>query len=205
MAVLAEARVGHLDSLGGYEITSQSPVGARFGPDERKVLAWSRNPWSDIDRVGDHRLPHGRYVAGTTTTAVGELRVVAICIPWHMCDVRHDSKDRKPWEQHLRWLEYFGSTVLQPSPIPVLIAGDFNQRIPRSSGARRDVAEALAAALVGFEVATAGVLTGCDRQGVNHIAVDDRLCATSVNGWPHDAGGTRMSDHDGIVADFCRV
>jgi len=202
LAVLTEARIGHLESFGGYEVTSEPPAGERFGADERKVVAWSQNLWRDVDCVGDERMPIGRFVAGTTTTSIGDVRLVAICIPWHMCDVRYGSKDRKPWEQHLRWLEYFGRLIGGQSSLPVVVAGDFNQRIPSRSGARRDVVDALASSLDGFDVVTSGVPPGGARQGIDHIAINHHLRCASVRGWANDDGGTRMSDHDGVVADL---
>ncbi len=230
IVVLTEARVGHLQSLEtgsvmgpsrcgpstaflspgeqrrtslcGHEINSDPPAPGHAATDERKVIAWSRNPWRDVDAVGDARMPAGRFIAGTTSTSIGDLRVVAICIPWHMCDVRTGTKDRKPWEQHLRWLEYFGPLIATASALPVLIAGDFNQRIPRRPGARKDVAEALASAFAGHDIVTAGIPAGCDRQGIDHIAIDARLRATAVRGWPNNDGGVRMTDHDAVLADL---
>jgi len=201
LAVLTEARIGHRESFGGYEIASQPPAGERFAADERKALAWSQNPWRNVDAVGDERMPIGRFVAGMTTTSIGDVRVMAICIPWHMCDVRYGSKDRKPWEQHLRWLECFGELMAAESSLPVVVAGDFNQRIPRRKGAPSDVADALASVFAAFDIVTSGVPAGCARPGIDHIAINDRLQRASVRGWPNDQGGTRTSDHYGVVAD----
>ena len=119
-----------------------------------------------------------------------------------MCDVGTGTRDRKPWEQHHRWLECLGPLISEPSPIPNLIAGDFNQRVPAKPRTRKDVARALAATLQGFEIITAGIPPGCIRQGIDHIAIDHRLQANTVGGWPSNDGGVRMSDHDAVVADL---
>lgn len=204
VVVVTEARVGHLTSLGGYEVTSEPPPSDRFANDERKVLMWSAQPWRDVDCVGDPHMPAGRFVAATTDTPIGEVRVIGVCIPWHMCDVRVDAKDRRPWEQHQRWLELFEPLIAAECALPVVIAGDFNQRVPRRSGGRRDVAELLAHVMGDFTIVTSGMPAGCERQGVDHIAIDQRLEATEVHGWPSDHGGVRMSDHDAAVADLRR-
>ena len=68
-------------------------------------------------------------------------------------------------------------------------------------GAPSDVADALASVFVEFGTVTSGVPPGCIRQGIDHIAIDDRLQRASVRGWPNDQGGTRTSDHYGVVAD----
>jgi len=202
IAVITEARLGHLDSLGGHEITTQPPAGSRFAPDERKALVWSRNPWRDVDDVGDPNMPHGRFIAGTTNTPLGDVRVIGVCIPWHMCDVTYGGKDRKPWEQHLRWLALFAELLRAERALPTIVAGDFNQRVPRRKGGRVDAAEALAQTLSDFEIVTQGTPTGCGRQGIDHIAIDRALTPVAVRGWPNDDGGVRMSDHDAAVADL---
>jgi len=202
LVVVTEARTTHLQALGGYEITSQPPAGERFASDERKVLGWSRNPWREVDQVGYVNMPAGRFVAGTTDTSIGEVRVIAICVPWHMCDVRTGPKDRKPWEQHLRWLEEFGRLINEPSTIPTVIAGDFNQRVPARPRSPKKVTAALASIFETFDIITAGVPPGCDQQGIDHIAIDRRLEYQTVQGWPHNDGGVRMSDHDAAMADL---
>lgn len=47
----------------------------------RKVLLWSRKPWTDPDTVGSEELPPGRFVAGVTESPLGPLTVVGMCIP----------------------------------------------------------------------------------------------------------------------------
>ena len=203
VVVVTEARIGHLDSLGGYELSPKRPVGERFADDERKVLVWSRNPWRDVDLVGDPELPGPRFVAATTDTPIGEVRVIGVCIPWHMCDVRTGAKDKRPWEQHQRWLELFEPLIgADTQRLPTIIAGDFNQRVPRRKGGRRDVAEQLAAVLADFHIVTESVPPGCERQGIDHIALGPGLRSIDVRGWPNDDGGVRMSDRDAAVAEL---
>ena len=84
----------------------------------------------------------------------------------------------------------------------MVIAGDFNQRVPRRKGGRRDVAELLAQVLAEYEIVTAGVPAGCERQGIDHIALGAGLAASDVRGWPNDDGGVRMSDHDAVLAEL---
>lgn len=201
VAVLTEARVGHLESLGGFEVASESPPEDRFDVDERKVLMWSQSPWCDVDQVGDRDMPTGRFVAATTATSIGDVRVIGVCIPWHMCDVRTGTEDRRPWEQHRRWLELFEVLIASDPATPVVIAGDFNQRVPRSRSGPRAMAELLDRVFTNHTIVTGGVVEGCDRQGIDHIAIDPRLAAIDVRGWPHDHGGVRMSDHDGVGAN----
>ncbi|MFT5203459.1 MAG: hypothetical protein ACI9C1_002859 [Candidatus Aldehydirespiratoraceae bacterium] len=111
-----QAGVAHLDSLEA-DILVLTEARRSFPPekghlvcaeswgddDERKVALWSRNPWRDIDPVGSPDLPPSRYVAATTDTPIGPVRVVGACIPWHMANVVYGTKDRKPWEDHIAY------------------------------------------------------------------------------------------------------
>lgn len=71
----------------------------------RKVILWSKNPWRDIDYVGDESLPTGRFVSGTTMTSIGEIRCIGVCIPWRNAHVSTGRKDKKQWEDHEPYLE----------------------------------------------------------------------------------------------------
>ena len=95
-----------------------------------------------------------------------------------------------------------GSSAGGRCPAPCVVAGDFNQRIPRVKGANRAAAEALAAAFTGLTVVTAGRIDGCDRPGIDHIACTEPLVAERVWGWRNDETRHRLSDHDGAAADL---
>jgi hypothetical protein len=76
----------------GFAVTS-APLKA--GPNIeswRKVLLWSRNPWTAVDAVDPPGLPEGRYVAGTTSTPAGEVRVIGVIIPYGFAGVRFGSQ-----------------------------------------------------------------------------------------------------------------
>jgi hypothetical protein len=79
--------------------------------------------------------------------------------------------------------------------IPVVLAGDFNQTIPRTR-ARVDVYEALMQALRGWDVATAGL------GGIDHVALSGGLRALRVESWEAEyGGGKRVSDHAGVTVE----
>ena len=67
---------------GGHVIDAGLDWGYRASEGRRKMLLWSKRPWSDVDPVGSDALPGGRFVAGTTETGLGPLSVVGVCIPW---------------------------------------------------------------------------------------------------------------------------
>lgn len=198
---------------GGYVIDSDPDYGYRIIEGRRKVLLWSRRPWREVDRVGDPGMPGGRFVSGVTETPVGDVRFVGVCIPWDWAHVDTGRKDRARWEDHLRYLEGLGKYlggfrvcegsspgmnaggILVAGGTPVVIAGDFNQTIPRTR-ARVDVYEALMRALRGWDLATAGL------GGIDHVALNGGLRALRVDRWEAEyAVGKPVSDHAGVTVD----
>jgi exonuclease III len=201
VAVLTEAWVGHLGDS-GYEVTSHPTPLPGHHPDERKVVMWSKKPWTDVCDVGHPDMPAGRFVAGTTETMIEAVRVMGICIPWHMCDVTWGAKNATAWQRHLEWLTCFAELVAgRDRSIPLIVAGDFNQRVPRISSNVK-AAAALKDALGDLTVVTAGTPAGLDGPAIDHIAVCPQFAAERVWGWPKDDGGTKMSDHSATAAEL---
>ncbi len=199
--VLTEART-NFPTNGGHSLWCEPPRGSTFAEDERKVLIWSKEPWRDIDRIGAEGLDQTRFIAATTDTPIGPLRVLGVCIPWHMAEVQYpiDVK-RKPWELHERYLDVF-TQLVEAIDGPTVIAGDFNQRIPRQQYGRVSAAEALASTFASVDIVTQGIVDGCGKPGIDHIAISSDLATAKVWGWPNEIDGYRMSDHDGAGAEL---
>jgi hypothetical protein len=83
--------------------------------------------------------------------------------------------------------------------VPTVIAGDFNQRIPRGRQPI-SVAERLREVLAGWTIHTAGTLPNGPH--IDHIATNQRLILESVRDWPAADDFGRLSDHAGVV---CRL
>lgn len=167
----------------------------------RKVLMWSRSPWSSVSVFGDANLPPGRAVGGSTLTPVGVVSFVGVCVPWRDAHVRTGRGDAAAWEEHGRFLDHFGSVVARMER-PLVVAGDFNQRIPRVRQPM-SVYEKLMGSLSGL------VVEHRDIEGaplIDHVvhSADLRCVDLSVIS---DRGprGERLSDHRGIVADISAV
>ncbi|MGJ8564014.1 MAG: endonuclease/exonuclease/phosphatase family protein [Alphaproteobacteria bacterium] len=184
----------------GHTIWARPPQGL-FEENERKILIWSKNPWTDVDDSGDERLPIGRFISGVTKTDIGEVRVVGVCIPYHMADVVHGTQDKKPWEHHKTFLDVLPS-ILKRYERPVVIAGDFNQQFPRVKYGNHTAALKMEEAFRDYQVVTQGVMEGMSRAGIDHIAIDKRLAKKSVWGWPYVVDGTRLSDLDWAVCEL---
>ena len=199
--VLTEARTS-MPMRGGHALWCEPPLGTHFGGDERKIVMWSKEPWTDVDRVGIDGLDDTRFIAGMTSTPIGELRVLGICIPWHMAEVTYPTGEkRKPWELHLQYLGLL-ETVIAQLDGPTVIAGDYNQHVPRTSYGRKDAAAALTKAFAPIEVITSKQIEGVERPGIDHVAITPHLRATRVWGWPNDVNGNRLSDHDGAACEL---
>ena len=188
---------------GGHWIWAGSDYGYEQRGDRRKVGLWSRESWTDVDAVGHPDLPGGRFVAGTTDTPIGRVRVVGVCIPWRAAHVSTGRRDRAPWEDHVAYLDELAPLVPEWLADPLVVTGDFNQRIPRQYA----TVAAHAALLRAFEpltIVTTGDVPGLDLPVIDHVAVGPRLSARSVVGVPRIVEGRRVSDHDGVVVDLSR-
>jgi hypothetical protein len=154
----------------GETIESDTDYGYPQKPGRRKVLLWSRQGWSSVDRIGDPSLPSGRFVSGITETPIGLLKVMGVCIPWRDAHVRTGRKDRSPWEDHMRYLCALKGILSRPAGEASIVVGDFNQGIPRT-WQPHEVINGLDDTFAGsFEPATAGTVSGIEKQLIDHLA-----------------------------------
>jgi hypothetical protein len=197
---LTEAHAGSLDDLGGHVLSAAGRVWSKTAETERKVLLWSPNDWSDVvyGATGTEAL-----VSGMTITPLGPMRITGVCIPYHMAAPMGVTPRPKPWSIHLAYLQGLQDFLAGlDANIPSVIAGDFNQRIPRSHTPHA-VHDALLAAINGYRVATGGVIAGIGEATIDHIAFGPALSCAQVFGISNiGADGKRLSDHFGVAADL---
>ena len=218
---------GHVIDAGtdwGYPLPKASPG-------RRKVLLWSKRPWTPVfDRLQD-ALPGGRLVAGVTETPVGEVTAVGVCIPWAGAHVNTGRRDRVQWQDHLDWLSGFERLSYARPRRRTIVLGDFNQRSPKGGqrhSALRKAFARLGISTAGF-IAEASTRLGADGatlwgaaltdtraegmvQLIDHIAhSEDMVLRTPtprregirrVGIFPRDIDGTRLSDHTGVWFDL---
>ena len=185
----------------GEVIRSDPDYGYANKGDRRKVVLWSREPWTEIDLVGDPELPTGRFVSGVTMG----IRFIGVCIPWQSAHVSTGRKDRKSWEDHLtycrgltRIIEKYGK-----EDRPICVLGDYNQRIPRVRQPV-EVAEALATCFpTDFTVCTSGINDDEGKPLIDHCAVSPGLSSQVTEIIPKQTpDGNRVSDHAGVVQEI---
>lgn len=161
----------------GYVISSNEDYGYKIKKGRRKVILWSKSEWSDIDKLGSKKIPTGRYISGITMG----IRFIGICIPWRFAHVSTGRKDRKPWEDHLTFIENLRITKNK-----TILMGDFNQHIPKTYQPN-DVYFALNKLIKGMTLLTSNM-------GLDHIAISNELKASKVLKIPTGSN----SDHDGV-------
>lgn len=184
------------DFFGGEGHTIEAEADGR--PDgRRKVLLWSREPWTGVDAHGPDSMPSGRFVSGRTETPLGPITFFGLCIPYRWAGMKEEPK-RSPWEFHLAYLAAF-DRHLPAKPWRTVAFGDFNQRVPRKYQPPRIYSALDAVLLSRLEIATGGVIEPLDRQSIDHICHSPDLTANSCFGLSNvGPDGTQISDHFGV-------
>lgn len=208
--------IDHLESLNADVIVTTEhsafdwptfPYRVDAGPDwgyplvegRRKVIAWSKTPWFSIHDDWDGAA-RGRLIRSSTETGAGRIDLVSVCIPWRDAHVRTGRKDQGIWDEHREYLDTLADVIGGAEGRgPTIVAGDFNQRFPRTRQPV-DVFEKLQNALGGLDVVTAGEFD-CGRL-IDHVATSSDLSVTGTTAWPNVIDGNRLTDHSGVVVDL---
>ncbi|CAN5684364.1 hypothetical protein BH24ACT15_BH24ACT15_25690 [soil metagenome] len=133
---------------------------------------------------------------GATTVSDRPVMVFGVCIPWRDCHVRTGRRDRSLWQDHVEYCERLGP-LLHTTEGPTIVAGDFNQRVPRTRQPIR-VYDELVRCLGDLSVDTGGELD--HGRLIDHVASSGDLDCDVVHQWPNVIDGNRLSDHSGVVA-----
>lgn len=160
-------------------------------------MMWSKQPWLDTDTADRSTLPSGRFIAGTTSTNLGDIRIYGVCIPWHSAHVRNGREDRRPWQDHEIYLRGLPSLIAE-TQFPIVVAGDYNQRIPAKSQPKT-MFELLTTAISGLVVSSAIDL---DKPLLDHIAHSSSLQSGLAVVIPDTFNGVRLTDHRGVHVEL---
>ena len=163
----------------------------------RKVLAWSKHPWSSVDQIGHPGLPPGRFVAGNTQTDIGEIRVIGVCIPWQSAHTTTGNKNRKHWEDHKTYLTHLAPLITSQGT-PLIVAGDFNQRIPKA----RQPQQIYEALIDSFKTLSMATIQNAEPPLIDHISHSEHLTPESLSIIPDSDQIGRLSDHRGAIVRF---
>ncbi len=202
LVVLTEAHVSSLESMGGHVQTHRGYVVGPKADSERLVLIWSKAPWTEVP-LPPSLADLGGAVLGQTTVDGRTVYCFGICIPWHMAPTSPPGEKTEAWKQHELFLEQLGPALGTFSHLrPLIVAGDYNRRMPRAWGPHKSY-EKLEAALKGLDVVTRGSLAPLDAMTIDHVATRGDLRLAHVRALDrNDASERARSDHFGILVDF---
>jgi len=183
----------NLVPAGGYLARGGPDWGYESKPDRRKVMLWSRGPITDVS--SEISEPGGRHVCATVESLIGPVRVHAVCVPWAHAHVSGGRRDRAVWEDHLSYLVALQDLLRREADesgtkgLPVIVAGDINQREqPRPYGSHK-VRQAWAEAL-----GATGLTLATDETMIDKVAIGPELTASDPLIFPPD----KMSDHHAV-------
>ena len=185
---------------GGHTIESQADFGYRLVQGRRKVLLWSREPWHNVDDLGDELMPPGRFIAGTTQTSIGTVDVIGVCIPWSGSRThRSATPRRRMWQDHHEYVERLASFLDGRDGRRLIVLGDFNRRKSGGVGISQMQAALNRTKTPGMDIVTADTeLNG--RKTIDHIAIGAQLHCESTRTISNLHGDRKLSDHFGVVA-----
>ena len=183
-------------------ICSQPDFGYRIRENRRKVMLWSKNPWERVDDLGHGAIPPGRYVSGVTRTPVGNVTVIGTCIPWRgsQTEARRGSERKKPWEDHARYLDGFSELLKDINDRPLIIMGDFNQRIGLGKSVPAYLQSALQEAMPEHMTIATSALGHKGRRCIDHVALSEEFAIETLSVISNIGGDSKLSDHSGVAA-----
>ncbi|MGB0971995.1 MAG: endonuclease/exonuclease/phosphatase family protein [Mycobacterium sp.] len=184
---------------GGHMVDAGADWGYGLKLDRRKVIVWSRFPLS-LESLASTGAALGRLAVATVATPGGAVRVIGVCIPWRDAHVSTGRSDASSWSEHLQYLDQLDELLeTLDDRVPTVIAGDFNQRIPRVRQPDR-VAHRLTKTFADWTIHTTGNLSHGPH--IDHIASNAHLACRSTSDWLRADGQGVLSDHAGVS---CRL
>ena len=191
---LTEGYPGMLDL---HEATSDPDFGYGIST-KRKVLIYSRSPWRDVATMEESVSPSGRYVSGVTDISGVDVTCVGVCVPWSRAHVSSGRRDRSPWQDHKEYLQTLSHHFKTNSSGPMILAGDFNQRIPRK-GQPIEVFEQLSTTIPSSLTCVTGSESGHAHDLIDHVFVSEHFQVMDVRTISNrSVEGLLLSDHLGL-------
>ncbi len=191
----------------GCTISAQADYGYGERGARRKVMLWSRQPWRDVDDLGHESLTPGRFVSGVTQTAIGDVTVMGICIPWFgsRTEARRGTERRERWRDHEQYLAALSDVLARRTDKLLIVTGDFNQVIGQRARAPVHLRKALMDAFSPDLMIVTADITFEGRRNIDHIALSRDLACKSVEPISNIREGRKLSDHYGIFANVSAV
>ena len=104
------------------------------------------------------------------------------------------------WEDHAQYLDCLSELLKGMHDRPLIIVGDFNQRIGQESSAPRRLSSALQSVMPEDVTVATAALGYRGRRCIDHMAVSAELVAESLSVIGNIADERKLSDHSGTGA-----
>lgn len=173
----------------------------------RKVGLWSKTPWEQVNTVGSHDLPEGRYISAVTQG----IRFIGVVIPYHAyrSTAKWGEQRKTVWQGAQEYLIAFQKHILSTSQQHerTVILGDFNLQIPARGypGKRSEVNRLREATFAGWQIPTSGEIDDprITKPFIDHVALTPDLTVSETRYISRLAeDGSVISDHNGVVIDL---
>jgi hypothetical protein len=197
IVVLTEAFADTIS--GGHVACSGGKYGYQADRKRHNVVLWSRMAFRNIDCFGSPDLPPDRFVAGTTETPIGAVRVLGICLPREDGNVNAGCGDRVPGEDYVNYLAVLDELLHRDFHSErLIIAGNWNRCRP-AARLPLHVREAQRRTFRHVCVATAGALPLLSSVAIDDVAHTRDLATVNVACWPgYDADSTGLRHRSGV-------
>lgn len=199
---LTEAHDNSTRALGGHSISHRGYRANHKVDSERLALLWSASPWEQLS-VPNKIEAAGGAVLGRTEIKDESLTCLCLCIPYHMAKLPGETRTR-PWHYHDQFLTLIAPWIraLAQSEERLIIAGDFNRRMPRGWGPKRSY-ELMERAFENTRIVTSGQLEPLNEKTIDHVAISGGIKPQSVRALSQfEKDGRPRSDHFGVLADL---
>ena len=126
------------------------------------------------------------------------MTVIGICIPWFgsRTEPRRGSERKRQWEDHALYLDCLSEVLKGEQDRPLIIVGDFNQRIGQGGFVPPNLRSALQSAMPEYVTIATSAL---GHRGSRSIDRED-LAAESLSVISNMLGERELSDHSGVGA-----
>ena len=176
----------------GYVISSSEDYGYKITKGRRKVILVSKEPWNDVEQVGEENMPSGRFISGKTKG----IDIIGVCIPWKDAHVNTGRKDKQAWEDHIDYLQGL-QNICSHKKNKTFVMGDFNQRVPRKYS-RQDVYDLMIETFEDFTIETKNNIQPIDKLSIDHFASKNADRCKEIESIDNVQDGIKVSDHFGL-------
>lgn len=123
-----------------------------------------------------------------------------------MAHVTTGMRNRIMWEDHICYLKHLRPILeaFLTHSEPLIVVGDWNQRIPQPGASKSDAQLALMEGIpAALEIVTQGEIAAIGGRLIDHLAISKALEASGFNYFgPRTRDGKPLSDHVGYTVEL---